>query len=53
MQLLYSAHCIICHTFCNKYKHISSVFIYFHWYINKVILKQQFIKQINDKFQKN
>ena len=40
---------------------ISSVFIYFHWYLKKIIfvlslilvLKQQFIKHINGKYQTN
>ena len=40
---------------------ISSVFIYFHWYLKKIIfvltliliLKQQFIKPINGKYQAN
>ena len=32
---------------------ISNAFIYFHWYLKKVILKQQFIKHINDNPQTN
>ena len=29
---------------------ISSAFIYFHWYLKKVLLKQQFIRHINGKY---
>ena len=37
---------------------ISSAFVYFHWYLKKKILRQQFIecnsiKHINNNFQKN
>ena len=40
---------------------ISSVFIYFHWYLKKLmfelgfilVLKQQFNKHINEKYQPN
>ena len=32
---------------------ISSVFIYFHWYIKTRLWKQQFIKHINGKCQRN
>ena len=32
---------------------ISNAFNYFHWYLKKVILKQQFIKHINDNPQTN
>ena len=32
---------------------ISSAFIYFHWCLKRIMLRQQFIKHINDNFQKN